>query len=499
MAQSAGKYVRAPSMEEEEISSAELLNQLAVERSMRASLASELEQSRKEIEELRASRSGRDTSSCPDNHNMDFELRAGCSSTRHMGFSANTNHSFEESRFLCSMNQLSVASINLPECRATDGEQIHRQTFEQWKDLLVDSLKLAGIEDETTMYTVFKVKAGPRLLEIFRNTSSDVGAPNPDSEPFSNALHRLKSYFGSGSDIMLLRRRLALMVQKHDESDLNFIARVGSTARLCQFEEDKEFEEVVATVAEHARSREVRTTALKMLSRKGSFTELVDKVRELEAIQLNEEYVMQKHGKRSDQPALIAPVRSWESNRSTRGNKTNRGYPSRRGGWYTPRGRQASSGVQNQPQGRERCWRCFSVYHSANICTAKDKVCNRCGSIGHIRRACVFGGPKRTAQEMETTPAKIAAVEKVEEVKVDEGMETNHNQELVWTSPHLQHATRFDVVQSDQVSVSSDLPETGESLLAGSSEFNIVKSETTCNEFNAKSIRFVSIGNFGVT
>lgn len=424
-----GKYVRAPKITEEEVSS-ELSKQLAEERSIRTQLANELEQSRKENEELRAGLNAQDAGSNPDHHNLDFDVPNRFSSTRHMAFAPGAFRSLEESRFLSSMNQLSVASINVPECKAAENDQIHRQTFEQWKDLLIDSMKLAGIEEEATMYTIFKVKAGTGLLEIYRNTKSQGDAPDEKSAPFSNAMHRLKTYFGSGSDVMLMRRRLALMVQKCEESDLNFIIRVGSTARLCEYDPDKEFEEVVATVAEHARNRDVRTTALKMLSRKGNFADLVDKVRELEAIRLNEEYVMQKHEKQIENPshALIAPVRSpysWVPNRPIRGNAIARGYPSRRGTWRGLRGRQSIPRNQYQPQTLsapgETCWRCNGFYHSANVCNARDKTCNRCGVVGHIVRACTASAYKRTAQMgMEAAPAKIAAVEKFEEVSAGE-------------------------------------------------------------------------------
>ncbi|XP_058448322.1 uncharacterized protein LOC131428400 [Malaya genurostris] len=425
MAQSAGKYVRAPRYMETSDSSMELAEQLAEERSLRTALAIELEQSQKENEELRANLNAHDAGSNLDNHNFNFDAQNGLCSTRHLLSYPGTSRNLEESRFLSSMNQLSVASINVPECKASDDEQIHRQTFELWKDLLIDSMKLAGIEDEATMYTLFKVKAGSRLLEIFRNTKSQADAPDSNLTPFSNAMHRLKTYFGSGSDVMLMRRRLTLMVQRVEESDLSFIVRVGSTARLCEYDDDKEFEEIVATVAEHARNRDVRTTALKMLSRKGSFTDLVDKVRELEAIRLNEEYVLQKHVKSENQThALIAPVRSyqnWEANRSTRGTSWNvRGNPARRSFVHNQRGRGTFTRTYNQPQlnsqSSDRCWRCFSVYHSANICNAKDKICNKCGIVGHIQRACTTSAYKRPAENgLETIPAKIANVEKVEE------------------------------------------------------------------------------------
>lgn len=126
----------------------------------------------------------------------------------------------EESKFLVSMNQLSMASINVPECKPGDDGEIHRQTYELWKELLLDSMSLAGLVDEQTKFTFFfKVKAGIKLLQIFRNTKSQSGDPDPQTKPFSNAMHRLKSYFGSGSDVMLMRRKMALMGQRADETD----------------------------------------------------------------------------------------------------------------------------------------------------------------------------------------------------------------------------------------------------------------------------------------
>lgn len=368
----------------------------------------------------------------------DFNAENRLSSTRHTGL-----QSIEESKFFSSMNQLSVASISVPECKATDGGEIHRQTYEMWKDLLVDSLKLAGINDESTKFTVLKVKAGPRLLEIYRNTKSQEDAPNEETEPFSNALHRLKTYFGSGSDLMLMRRRLAVMTQQPEESDLNFIIRVGSTARLCEFDGEKEFEEIVSTVAEQARSREVRTTALKLLSRKGTFIDLVDKVREIETIRLNEEYVLRRHG--NAEPTLVAPVQAasgWGALRqqrysgsfSSRGKRGGfqRGAAAHRGVWRGNRGRQSYTGgsysgtnfqnhqIRSGHPRAGRCWRCGGVYHAVEDCTAKDKICDRCGRLGHIKRVCSASVKRPAQEELDEPPGKIAAVEKSEEMKDEE-------------------------------------------------------------------------------
>nr|XP_029725546.1 uncharacterized protein LOC115265263 [Aedes albopictus] len=330
----------------------------------------------------------------------------------------------DESRFLSSMNQLSVASINVPECKPSDDGDIHRQTFELWKDLLVDSMNLAGITDEATMFTVFKVKAGMKLLEIFRNTKSQSDDPDPQAEPFSNAMKRLKSYFGSGSDIMLMRRKLALMAQQVNETDLSFVTRVGSTARLCGYDEQKEFEEVAATIAEHAREREVRTTALRMLSKKGCFTDLVDKVREIESIRLNEEYVMRKQGKLS-QAAVAVVTTSYQRQRKfperyqTRNKPYVRPTQKPRTTWRPLGEGYLSSG--NAGQARRKCWNC-GTSHAPNDCFAKGLICNRCGIKGHIQRVCQAGTERGREQRMinnhEETP-RIAAVGKSEDDTTD--------------------------------------------------------------------------------
>lgn len=86
---------------------------------------------------------------------------------------------------------------------------------------MLDNLRLAGVDDELTKFTVFRVKAGNRLLEIFHNTTTQEGFADPETHPFTNAMQRLRSYFGSGSDVMLMRRRLALMFQKAEASEID--------------------------------------------------------------------------------------------------------------------------------------------------------------------------------------------------------------------------------------------------------------------------------------
>lgn len=350
------------------------------------------------------------------------------SSTQRSG----TESGAELSRFMSSMNQMSISSISISECRpSVEGEQIGRRDFEEWRDLLMDSLKLAGVNDEATQYIVFKVKAGSMLLEIYRNTKSTAEAPNETLFPFSNALFRLRAYFGSASDIMLQRRKLAVMIQRSDESDLSFIMRVGATARLCDFTEGKEFEEIISTVAEHARNKEVRTVALKMLSRQGSFTDLVDKVREIEAVNMNEQFYHLKHGK-PDQ-AMVAAVSAEYATAgpSRRGpfrgsmSRGRSGYPYGSRGAVRSRPPYERKGLANQHEagpsagpsaGSYRCYRCHSVYHKPENCYAKDKECLRCGQEGHIQRACTTAIQMENqrltdAAKLNVAPGRVASID----------------------------------------------------------------------------------------
>lgn len=405
------------------------LKELAAAKASNALLSAEWNKAQETIRNLQSTSKAPGSEASSDVNTDEFIDIIGPSSThRHR----NTRETTEISRFMSSVNQMSVSSITVPECKPSSGsEMIGRQDFEAWRDLLVDSMKLAGITDEGTQYILLKVKAGQQLLEILKNTKSTSEAPDPDEFPFSNALFRLKAYFSSGSDVMLQRRKLALMQQQPGENDISFLMRVGATARLCEFGMDKEFEEIVGTVAEQARNREVRTAALKLLSRKGTFTDLVDEVREIEAIRLNEEYFNMKHGSQTP-VATIARVTGGEYRQQYRGRPAG-----------VARGRYAAQQIHRDGamQARnltnwrgstssipERCFRCNSLFHKANNCFAADKICRNCGVKGHLQRACRTFVRDRPIQQhservTDTKLSEISAVTAKEETKPEEPIE----------------------------------------------------------------------------
>lgn len=364
------------------------LKELAEVKASNALLKEEWKKSQETIRSLQLTLN-EPRSEASDVNSVEFNAQLGPSSTHRLGNQRET--STELSRFMSSVNQMSISSVTVPECKPSAvTEEIGRQDFEAWKDLLEDSMKLAGVMDEATQFIIFKVKVGQKLLEIFKNTKSTSEAPDPDHHPFLNAMFRLKAYFTSGSDIMLQRRKLALMEQKPEESDLSFILRVGATAKLCDFTIDKEFEEIVSTVAEHAKNREVRTAALKLLSRKGTFTDLVDQVREIEAIRLNEDYFKMKHsGQQQVTIAMVAEgeARQWNSGRSpaTGRKKYDINHTHRVG---TPQDRNSTYWRGSSSAVPERCFRCNSLFHKSVNCYAVDKICRNCGMKGHLQRAC---------------------------------------------------------------------------------------------------------------
>lgn len=387
-------------------------------------LSKELEEEREQNASLRTQlRKARN-----DKKQLEQSLEEGSFVRMHSTMHENNTTNDQNSILMSSMNNLSFASLQVPECKSVDGEdEIDRKTYEQWKGLLEASMQLAGVIDEATKMNIFKIKAGPKLLEILDETVSNTECPDAKTSPYSNAIHRLGSFFGSRDYIFMQRQKLRSLTQKSGESDVKYIKRVITVAKLCDFNEDNLAEQVADSVQSHALNRKVRETARKVLRKRGEIGELLDRVRALEMDRLNEEMFAKNH----NQTAQVAAVSASGQRRDQRDNRF--GYPKYRqnnqqrmiGNWRSTRGRgyDRRQFVRNAVTQQAACWRCLSKNHEETECWSIDKTCRNCQRKGHLERGCPHmptpGPIKRRIStddnEQASSSKKIAAIKNVEE------------------------------------------------------------------------------------
>nr|XP_019558059.1 uncharacterized protein LOC109426945 [Aedes albopictus] len=333
---------------------------------------------------------------------------------------------------MTSMSNLSFASLQVPECKPCDEEEdIDRKTYEQWKELLEASMQLAGVSDEFTKMNIFKIKAGPKLLDVLEGTVSNLNSPDIRTAPYSNAIQRLCTFFGSRDYSFMQRQKLRTLTQKAGETDSKYVKRVIAIAKLCDFDEKNLVEQVADSIQAHASDRKVREAARKFLRKGGQLSELLDKVRTLEMDQMNEAMYAKSHqqAKQQAEVAAVTTTRSTNVNRMDN-RKFQRNDQQRNGGnWRGARGRgflrrEFIRGAASQDA---RCWRCLSVRHAASDCWSIQQTCHNCKRKGHVARACRHessSGPiKRriSSDEKETASSskKVAIVKQDEDGAVN--------------------------------------------------------------------------------
>lgn len=325
---------------------------------------------------------------------------------------------------LLTMTNMSLSSLNIPECVPTAGEtELNKRDYDHWKNVVNASLNLIQAVDESVKMDLFRIKAGPLLLELLEGTTTQPGMPNEEQSPYSNAIARLDAHFGSRAYMLSQRNKLANMVQKVGEPNIQFVKRVAAAAKLCTYKTDEEFEAVSRTLTRGSTDGRVRTLACRVLTDGGSLNELIDQVRLREVELDNEKDYQRLHQQRSATVAAISRHPDELVQRRHGPTAPSRGYNGGRGRTFAGR-----DPTRNQrfPQS---CWRCLSTYHAAEACFHADKVCRRCNRRGHIARACstqVKQEPRKRRWEGEEQepPTKIALVQKVEDdvedVKVTE-------------------------------------------------------------------------------
>lgn len=164
-----------------------------------------------------------------------------------------------------------LSRLNITECRPCDGEDdIDKKSYEQWKEQLEASMNLVGVSDELMKINVFKRKAGRKLLDVLESTASSSTTPDAVSKPYSNAIRRLDDYFGSRDYVLLQRQKLRSTTQKAGESDVGYVKRVMTVAKLCEYGKEQVVENVADVLQLHAINIKVREAGRKIL-RKGGF------------------------------------------------------------------------------------------------------------------------------------------------------------------------------------------------------------------------------------
>lgn len=219
------------------------------------------------------------------------------------------------------------------------------------------------------------------------------------------------------------------LCQLPSESSVEFVRRVASAAKLCNYGNDEEMEAVVRVVTTGASDSRIRILARRNWVKQGSMKDLIDQVREHEQEQVIEEEFQRTRSRGG--PATVAMIAqnpqelqaqglfrsNWRGNWRVRGAaRGSRG--SRRGGRGFNQG--MSRNERGSSQHGSGCWRCGSIFHQSSTCPNASKACHTCGRTGHIARMCTSermsefrNRPwKRPADsEDRSVPRKIAAIE----------------------------------------------------------------------------------------
>ncbi|XP_061519816.1 uncharacterized protein LOC133395136 [Anopheles gambiae] len=275
---------------------------------------------------------------------------------------------------------MSFATLQIAVCQPKDGkEEVDKTTFDRWRELFEAAMEFAGITSETLKMNAFKMKAGPSLLGILESTSTNDSAKDAKLFPYTNTMDRLDHYFNSHYYVFRQRQKLRTMNQIKGESDYQFVKRVIESGKLCNYKEEQLIETIVDVIQVHAINPKVRMAGWKILKKRGTITDLLEKVRTCEIEKFNENAFARDH--RQNETTLEVSAVSHNTNaKMSRTREFQRDYPSyKQKHWGMQENRGFSKGEfskfsTNRSFGIRRilCRRCSSNTHQPENCYVDD-------------------------------------------------------------------------------------------------------------------------------
>ena len=256
--------------------------------------------------------------------------------------------------------------INCPSTFDTHGEPTSLGTrWKKWRQGFDLYLVAAGITDVAQKKALLLHCGGEDLRELFDTLPDPAGLPE-GTDAYVKACTALDTYFLPRKNKRYERHVFRICVQKDNESIAQYVTRLRSLAKTCEFHNTDD--EIVDQIIEKCNSRKLR----KRLLKEHELT--LAKLCEIAAI-------IEAADHQAEQYKDVKPAEPNDDSDQDEINKiSNRFYRTK-----FPK----SSIVRPPPERNQTCYRCGSKSHLANACeVTKGKSCHACGKPGHFSNVC---------------------------------------------------------------------------------------------------------------
>ncbi|XP_062556060.1 uncharacterized protein LOC134220927 [Armigeres subalbatus] len=229
---------------------------------------------------------------------------------------------------------------------------------------------LSNINDPAQLAKHLFMCMGDELQDIVSYANLRPGLNDPRC--YQAMIDNINTHLRRLTDPVTEHEAFGRMTQGKDETIINFHARLKSKVRLCEYSQQDEDRFVYTQLLKGMRERKLAEDARIY----GHGIDLIVK-----AAARKEAFTLEIPNNTECEPQVLAVTR-----KSIRGIQPNR---KRSGDSEYPGQRKMQRYVGNRNQGRRfRCWRCNSATHTQDICSARNKKCFNCGIIGHIATTC---------------------------------------------------------------------------------------------------------------